>query len=103
MRRVSLMLSLIALALGGGGTQAASPEQAKAWPTKPVRVVVGFGAGGVADVLGRYVCEKLAKYNGQAFVIDNRPVPAAISARVSSPGPIPMAINCCLRRAACCR
>ena len=66
-------LSFIAIALGSGVTQAALPEHAKAWPTRPVRVVVGFGAGGVADVLGRYVCEKLAKYNGQPFVIDNRP------------------------------
>src|SRR5688572_13314129 len=73
MTRLSLMVSLIALALGGGGTQAASPEPAKGWPTRPVRVVVGFGAGGVVDILGRYVCEKLARYNGQAFVIDNRP------------------------------
>lgn len=91
MRRVSLMVSLIALALGGGGTHAASPEQAKAWPSRPVRVVVGFGAGGVADVLARYVCEKLTKYNGQAFVIDNRPgaggnIGAGIVARANPDG-----------------
>jgi len=36
-------------------------------------VVVGFAGGGVFDVLGRSVAEKLAKYNGQAFVMDNRP------------------------------
>jgi tripartite-type tricarboxylate transporter receptor subunit TctC len=71
--RVARFLSLVALTLGSGAIQAGSPEHAKAWPTKPVRVVVGFSAGGVADVLGRYVCEKLARYNGQAFVIDNRP------------------------------
>ena len=91
LRWVSWMLSWIALALSSGGTQAALPEQAKVWPTKPVRVVVGFGAGGVADILGRYVCEKMAKYNGQPFVIDNRPgaggnIGAGIVARANPDG-----------------
>jgi tripartite-type tricarboxylate transporter receptor subunit TctC len=72
-KRVSWMPGAIVVAFVCGATQAASPEPVKAWPTKPVRVVVGFGAGGVADVLGRYVSEKLTKYNGQTFVIDNRP------------------------------
>ncbi len=63
----------------------------QAWPNKPVRIVVGFGAGGVADVLARYVAEKLAKYNNQAFVIDNRPgaggnIGAGIVARASPDG-----------------
>jgi tripartite-type tricarboxylate transporter receptor subunit TctC len=44
-----------------------------AWPARPVRIVVGFGAGGVADVLGRYLAEKLSGYNGQSFVVENRP------------------------------
>jgi tripartite-type tricarboxylate transporter receptor subunit TctC len=85
------MLALITLTLGSGGTEAAPPEHVKAWPTKPVRVVVGFGAGGVADILGRYVCEKLTKYNGQTFVIDNRPgaggnIGAGIVARANPDG-----------------
>jgi tripartite-type tricarboxylate transporter receptor subunit TctC len=36
-------------------------------------MVVGFAGGGVFDVLGRSVAEKLTKYNGQAFVVDSRP------------------------------
>lgn len=72
-KRVLRVLSLIAATLGCAGAQGASPGTAQAWPTKPVRMVVGFGAGGIADVLGRYVAEKLTKYNGQVFVIDNRP------------------------------
>lgn len=46
---------------------------ADTWPAKPVRVIVPFGAGGVADLLVRPLAERLTKYNGQAFVIDNRP------------------------------
>jgi tripartite-type tricarboxylate transporter receptor subunit TctC len=90
-RRVLRLLGFIALSVGSGTVQAVSSEPTKAWPTKPVRVVVGFAPGGVADVLGRYVCEKLAKYNGQPFVIDNRPgaggnIGAGIVARADPDG-----------------
>ena len=83
------MLSLTVAVLCGGA-YAATPTT-PAWPTKPVRVVVGFGAGGTLDVLARYVTEKLAKYNGQAFVIDNRPgaggnIGAGIGARANADG-----------------
>jgi tripartite-type tricarboxylate transporter receptor subunit TctC len=85
------ILNLTVAALCGGGAYAGTPVTTPAWPTKPVRVVVGFGAGGTMDVLGRYVTEKLAKYNGQAFVIDNRPgaggnIGAGIVARANADG-----------------
>lgn len=43
------------------------------WPAKPVRIVVPFGAGGVADLTARAVGDQLAKQLGQAIVIDNKP------------------------------
>jgi tripartite-type tricarboxylate transporter receptor subunit TctC len=64
---------IVLAALGGAGTWAQAPETEQGWPTRPVTMVVGFAGGGVFDVLGRSVAEKLAKYNGQAFVVDNRP------------------------------
>ena len=67
------MIGLVLAALGGAGAWAQSPETDQGWPTKPVRMVVGFAGGGVFDVLGRSVAEKLAQYNGQAFVVDSRP------------------------------
>ena len=42
------------------------------WPTKPVRVVVGFPAGTAADLLARLLAERLGAAFGQAFVVDNR-------------------------------
>ena len=45
---------------------------AQAWPTKPVRFVVPFPAGGSTDVVGRLVAEHLRQSLGQPFVIDNR-------------------------------
>jgi tripartite-type tricarboxylate transporter receptor subunit TctC len=46
---------------------------ASSYPTKPVRVIVGFPAGGFADVLPRMVGEWLQVRLGQPFIIENRP------------------------------
>ncbi len=46
---------------------------AQAWPTKSVRMVVPFPAGGSADTLSRLLSQKLSERLGQPFVSDNRP------------------------------
>lgn len=53
--------------------------QAK-YPSKPIRVVVPFGAGGVADLTARAVGQKLSEQMGQSFVIDNRPGAGGVTA-----------------------
>jgi tripartite-type tricarboxylate transporter receptor subunit TctC len=45
---------------------------AQDYPTKPVRVIVAFAAGGFADFMGRAIGQKLSDRMGQSFVIDNR-------------------------------
>ena len=50
-----------------------APIAAQDWPTKPVRILIGFGAGGGTDVATRIVAEGLADVLGQQFVVENRP------------------------------
>jgi tripartite-type tricarboxylate transporter receptor subunit TctC len=47
--------------------------QAQEWPNKPVKILVGFGAGGGTDVVARIVADKLPEVLGQQFVVENRP------------------------------
>jgi tripartite-type tricarboxylate transporter receptor subunit TctC len=74
MRRLALGLALAALAV------AAVPAAAQNYPTRPVRIVLPFGAGGVADITARVVAERLGEKVGQRFVIENMPGAGGISA-----------------------
>ncbi|MBY4898549.1 tripartite tricarboxylate transporter substrate binding protein [Cupriavidus sp. AU9028] len=51
----------------------ASAHADDAYPTKPVRVIVAFSAGGTTDILARTVSQQLSQRFKQSFVIDNRP------------------------------
>jgi tripartite-type tricarboxylate transporter receptor subunit TctC len=58
-----------ACAIAFGATHALS----ETFPTKPVRMIVPFAAGGGADIVGRLVAQKLGDGWGQTVVVDNRP------------------------------
>jgi tripartite-type tricarboxylate transporter receptor subunit TctC len=51
----------------------ASLAVAQTFPSKPIKIVVPFGAGGVADLTARTVAQKLGESLGQAVVIENKP------------------------------
>jgi tripartite-type tricarboxylate transporter receptor subunit TctC len=67
-RRHFLALS----ASAGLGWSTARAQGAASWPTKPVRIVVPFAAGGTTDILARAMAPELQKAFGQPFVVDNK-------------------------------
>ena len=50
----------------------AQTSTSTSWPVRPVRVVVPFAPGGLADTLGRVVATKLSDSFGQPFIVENR-------------------------------
>jgi len=68
-RRGFLRTTAAACLLVAAGTSPAQP----AWPAKPIRVVVGFPAGGTTDVMMRVLAVPLQKALGQPLVVDNKP------------------------------
>src|SRR5262245_15972023 len=67
-RRKFLYVAPGAIALPGISRMA----RAQAYPTRPVRLIVGFDAGGAADILARLMGQWLSERLGQQFVIENR-------------------------------
>ena len=60
--------------LAAATTLLAAPALAQApWPNRPVRIFVGFPAGGTTDILGRIAAQILQESLGQPVVVENRP------------------------------
>jgi tripartite-type tricarboxylate transporter receptor subunit TctC len=64
-------IAMICIALGGAAA-GASVLAADAWPSKPVRMIVPYVAGGNADIQARYIAERLSEALAMQFVVDNR-------------------------------
>lgn len=70
--RFPLTRLLARCTLAAGVALAAGSAMAQAWPSKPIRIVVPYGAGSSPDVIARIVAEKLSPRLGQPVVIENR-------------------------------
>ena len=70
---------LAALAAGCATPWTGTFAQGAAWPTKPIRIVVPFGAGGIADLTARAVGQKLGEQLKQSVIIENKPGAGGVS------------------------
>jgi len=65
-RMFAAFASLLAALLAGGA-------QAQGWPTKPIKVVIPFVAGGSSDITGRAIAAKFQETLGQPGIVENKP------------------------------
>jgi tripartite-type tricarboxylate transporter receptor subunit TctC len=68
------------------------------WPGKPVRILVGFGAGGGTDIVARILAERLSETLGQQFVVENKPgaggtIAGGLAAKADADGYTALAIS----------
>jgi len=65
------ILALLAAALAFGGAHA--QDEARTWPERPLRLMVGYAAGGGNDIVARVIGQQLTEALGQQVVVENKP------------------------------
>jgi tripartite-type tricarboxylate transporter receptor subunit TctC len=90
-RGAAAVRQLIAAAAMLAFAAAPGTAAAQAWPSKPVRIMVGASAGGGTDVIARMLAERFSESLKQSFVIENRPgasntIAAEITAKAPADG-----------------
>jgi tripartite-type tricarboxylate transporter receptor subunit TctC len=78
LRRTMLLMAVAAVSAGALAQKAVQPQaavkpQAALWPTKPLRILVGFPGGSTPDLVARTIAEPLSKALGQPVIVENRP------------------------------
>lgn len=67
------MRALLAATILCGASAPAAAADGQSYPVKPVRVITPWPAGGLTDITGRIVFQKVSENLGQQFIVDNRP------------------------------
>ena len=71
--KITKFVGISAVVLAGAASVLSTQAVAQSWPTRPVRIIVPFGAGGGTDIQGRLLSKKFYESMGQTFIVDNRP------------------------------
>ena len=69
---MSTRRNILIATLGIVGTLLSTPSMAQAYPSKPIKLIIPFPAGGATDIVGRVVAQQLGVELGQTVVVDNR-------------------------------
>ena len=72
MKQRRTFLAACALALGTLTMTSIALAQDNAWPSRPVKIIVPFPAGGTSDLMGRLIADQLSKALKQPFIVDNK-------------------------------
>src|SRR3954468_18580953 len=67
------MRPLLRCALAGGALAVACAAHAQPYPSKPIKVIIPFVAGGSSDIVGRVIAGKFQELLGQPGVVENKP------------------------------
>ena len=73
MSATATMRSIAVCAAVAAALVAAPAARAQSFPAKPIRIIAPYTAGGAADLLSRFLCEKFPAAMGQPCVVENRP------------------------------
>ncbi|HEX7889082.1 MAG TPA: tripartite tricarboxylate transporter substrate binding protein [Ramlibacter sp.] len=83
MKRKLFVQTFAAAALAASALPALAQAPAAAFPTKPIRIIVGYAPGGANDILARIVAQKMAEGLGKEVVVENKPSTGAIVGSVA--------------------
>jgi tripartite-type tricarboxylate transporter receptor subunit TctC len=70
---LSYLLALLSMIGGAGVTAIVNAQQSTSYPTKPIKIIVGFAPGGGSDFIARTLSKNLQDKLGQSVIVDNRP------------------------------
>ncbi len=73
-RRIALaLLALVAVVVPATAQTMAQPSTVQTWPSRPVKLIVPFGAGSTPDLVTRLIADHLKDKLGQTFIVENKP------------------------------